>query len=48
MRQAEGVKIYFDAVSTAAREDAARDLAAQVYNVLSQIIHSPNAGNYTL
>lgn len=30
MRQEEGVKIYFDAVSTAAREDAARDLAAQV------------------
>ena len=41
MRQAEGVKIYFDAVSTAAREDAARDLAAQVYNVLLHISYTP-------
>lgn len=30
MRQAEGVKIYFDPVSTAAREESARDLASKV------------------
>ncbi len=30
MRQAEGVKIYFDPVSTAAREESARELAARV------------------
>ncbi len=30
MREAEGVKIYFDPVSTAAREDSARDVAAKV------------------
>ena len=30
VRQAEGVKIYFDPVSTAAREESARDLAARV------------------
>ncbi|EIE20277.1 hypothetical protein COCSUDRAFT_67562 [Coccomyxa subellipsoidea C-169] len=30
VRQAEGVKIYFDPVSTAAREESARELAARV------------------
>ncbi len=30
MREAEGVKIYFDPVSTAAREESARELAAKV------------------
>lgn len=30
MRHKEGVKIYFDPVSTAAREESARDLAARV------------------
>ncbi|BDA45526.1 hypothetical protein COCOBI_07-3130 [Coccomyxa sp. Obi] len=30
VRQAEGVKIYFDPVSTAAREESARDLASKV------------------
>ena len=30
MRHKEGVKIYFDPVSTAAREESARDLAANV------------------
>ena len=30
VRHKEGVKIYFDPVSTAAREDSARDLAARV------------------
>lgn len=30
VRQSEGVKIYFDPVSTAAREESARDLAAKV------------------
>ena len=30
VREAEGVKIYFDPVSTAAREESARELAAKV------------------
>lgn len=30
MRHKEGVKIYFDPVSTAAREESARNLAARV------------------
>ena len=30
VREAEGVKIYFDPVSTAAREESAKDLAAKV------------------
>ena len=30
VRHKEGVKIYFDPVSTAAREESARDLAARV------------------
>jgi len=30
VRQSEGVKIYFDPVSTAAREESARELAAKV------------------
>ena len=30
VRASEGVKVYFDPVSTAAREESSRDLAAQV------------------
>jgi hypothetical protein len=47
VRQAEGVKIYFDPVSTAAREESARALAAQVLadadkkNSINTVRHTP-------